>query len=307
MVCWDDLVSEYPLWRIKVAADTVDKPLFNAELHLYNDTYNYRPSTARSRYRYFTSALLGEYLSASFAWGQWQRPPMAAIHAATPGVLGDLRRLEPALRRFHQADLSSRLRVLVTESNYYGPWHSPERDAPLARLNAAMGTLGRPWRFVLEDDLGGVRDGTLVVCSEAFATRTARAVMELPRAVRVVAVDAAPALDERGLPLPTALAGAVRARCSVVQFDGLAAELGYAEGLPAEYRRTGDLGYLRWTEQRGHFEEQGVSCLLEARQVGNWVAVVNHTIEPQTAPLPWGGETAVVTFAPLEVRVYEVP
>ncbi len=142
MTCWDDLVAAYPLWKIRCAADTTGKPLFNSELHLYNDEYAYGPSAERSRYRYFTSALLGEYLTASFAWGMWKKPEIAAIHGATaggiyPDLIGATRAMGARpVRRYDPRDDARRV-----YDSLYGIYR--ELHAALSRPEGAIKRLRR--------------------------------------------------------------------------------------------------------------------------------------------------------------------
>ncbi len=323
MTCWDDVMAEYPLWRIKCAADTTAKPLFNAELHLYHDTYQYFPSPERSRYRYFTGALLGEYLTASFAWGQWSKPEIQAIHAATPAILADLRRIEAACRALAGAYRRADVAVLVTEESYYRPGIEGEKAHPFALLCAHCSGLGRPWWYLLETDLGEMDRGVLVVWSKQAGLETARALAELPAGVRVLAVDGAPVEDEYGRPLPAELAGRLRERCEPVALEHLRDRIGRAAGLPGEYSGLGWLSYAAWSEKRGHFRYDLPCCPLEALTDGEEhkvIAVVNHTTEAVEAPLPWAqgrtvtdlvtgrsvnaDEAARVRFGPLAVKLY---
>lgn len=328
MVCWDDMVAQHPLWRIKCAADTSPKPLFNSELHLYNDDFQYFPSVERSRYRYFTSALLGEYLTASYAWGNWSKPEIAAIHAATPKTLADLARVEKWCRLLAAENRRAQVGVLVTESNYYVPPGMVEADYekrhPLGLLYAYLGASGVPWRYVLEDDLGTFRAGTLVVWSEGLRPETARALVRLPGAVRIFSVGQPPERDEYGRPLEQKLALAVAKRCKMVTLRGLQEALEGKGKLPAEYSRVGHVRYWWWSPQRGHYVYDVPTCLLEARRAsagqGMVVAVVNHTEEKRAAPLPWvrgtrvkdlvserwlaAGEVERQEFEPLAVRLF---
>ena len=295
MVCWDDLVAQYPLWRLKCAADTSPKPLFNSELHLYNDDFQYFPSVERSRYRYFTSALLGEYLTASYAWNNWNKPEIAQIHAATRGILADLARVEGYCKLLAAETREAEVGVLVTEDNYYTPAGTVEtdyeREHPLGLLYAYLSACGVPWRYVLEDDLSAFAKGTLVVWSRGLRRRTAAALTGLPAAVRVLAVGRPPERDEYGRRLDPKLAQAVARRCKTVSLRGLQRAISGSNKLPAEYSRVGEVRYWWWSPDRGHYTYEVPTCLLEARRAaardGVVVAVVNHTEEKQVAPLPW--------------------
>ncbi len=326
VTCWDDVVAQYPLWEVKCAGDTTGKPRFNAELHLYHDAYHFFPSPEQSRYRYLTSALLGECLTASFAWAQWQKPEIQAVHAATPTILADLARTEPLWRQMAAASRQAELRVLVTEENFNRPRLDGEREHPLAQLQAHLSALGKPWRYLLETDLATAERGTLVVWTRGLAPALAQSLVHLPAAVRVLAVDAVPAKDEYGRPLAEDTAAALRTRLRVVPLNGLAEAIGAAPGLPPAYQRVGMVKYWAWAEKRGHYEYEVPCCLLEAYRAeipsGTLIAVVNNTPAAQTAPLPWAGgkqvtdalteraldakELESLAFAPLAVRLFEV-
>jgi hypothetical protein len=298
VTCWDDVIAQYPLWEIKCAADTTGKPLFNAELHLYHDTFQFFPAPEQSRYRYATSALLGESLTASFAWGQWQKPEIQAIHAATPAILAELGQQDSQWRRFAAASRQAELMVLVTEDAYYRPRLQGECEHPLARLHAQFSALGRPWRYLLETDLDTLERGTLVVWARGLAPATAQALRRLPAAVRLLAVDTVPGGDEYGRPLAADLAADLRQRLEGVPLAGLGTAIGVAPGLPAAYQRLGTVKYWAWAEKGGHFQYEVPCCLLEAHRVevpgGSLVAVVNNTPDPQTAPVPWAEGRSVI-------------
>ena len=323
IACWDDLVAMHPLWQLKCAADTTGKPLFNAELHLYHEFFQFMPSAARSRYRYLMSALLGEYMTASFAWGQWQSPDIQDIHAHTPGILAELRRLEPYCRALATAYQQADLAVLVTDTNYHHQGEGVEN--PLARLYAQMAALGRPWRYLLDADLGTLRGGTLVVWTAGLTPAAARALAALPPAVRVISLDAVPYRDQYDRLLPAELQGALRRRAQVVARAELARALPPPSGLPPHFQKVGGARYTWWSAARGHYSYGVPYCPLEVRWTGyrggRLVAVVNNYELPQTAPLPWAGpgtrtvdlasgrlltprEASHLYFAPLDVRLF---
>ncbi|MBN1421947.1 MAG: beta-galactosidase [Planctomycetes bacterium] len=326
MICWDDLVAQYPLWSIKCAADTTGKPLFNAEIHLYHDGYAYGPSVEQTRYRYFTSALLGEYLTASFAWGSWNKPDIAKIHAQTSIALSDMRKVERACRAIASAYRRSDLAVLVTEANFYRDIHDVDRIQanPLPILYARMGALGRPWRYLLEDDVKMLRSGLLIVWTARVRPSVIEAILALPESVEVIAVNALPREDEYGRRLPEDLAAALRKRARTVPLADLAATVGPQPGLPEAYRKPAEASYLSWSPRRGHFGYAVPYCALEARRAesedGLVVAVINNTPQARTAPIPWAeGRTVVdliasrpvsardsreASFGPLEVGLF---
>lgn len=301
MTCWDDLLAQHPLWEIKCAADTTGKPLFNAELHLCGDGYQYFPSPEQSRYRYFTSALIGEYLTASFAWGRWSKPEIQKVHSTTPAILADLRRLEKHLRLLAQTYRNSGLMALVTEDNYYRPRIDKERRHPLALLYAHLSALGRPWRYLLEDDLSGTKRGTIVVWTQRTKLETAQALTRLPGSVPVLAIEAVPKENEYGQPLPVSIQQRLGQRLRVVPLEKVAEVLGPSSGLPEEYRRVGVVKYWWWSEKRGHFQYEVPYCTLEARRArgfgGTVVAVVNNSLEARSATIPWAFSRKVVDLA----------
>ena len=157
MICWDDGLSDYPQWRVKAMGDVsrrAGKPVFNSELHLYHDTYAYFGSPSKSLYRYFLSALDGEWMSASFAWGQWTKPGAQQIHRATPAILADLRRLEPQLRAISLA--TPEIHVVLA-----GPWAGD--DTVMQRLYTEIACLGSSWEFVCPQDISRIATGAVYV------------------------------------------------------------------------------------------------------------------------------------------------
>ena len=293
MACWDDLVAQYPIWQIKCCADTTDKPIFNSELHLYHDDYAYYPSVARSKYRYFTSALLGEYLTASFAWGQWKKPNIAQFHAATPGVLANLSRVEKPCRALAGVYQHSDLAVLVTERNFYQEITNVDKikTNPLSILYAQMGTLGRPWRYLLETDLRTFKKGTLVVWSAGVSPDTAKGLIALPKTVEIIAVNSVPVRDEYNRDLQKQMVNLLRKRINTVPLAKLATTIGHKPGLPASFRQTCYASYMWWGPDRGEFSYAVPYCAVEYRSApwegGLLVALINNTEEPQVVTAPW--------------------
>lgn len=327
MVCWDDVVADFPLWEIKCAADTSPKPLFNSELHLYNDGFEYAPSVEASRYRYFTSALIGEYMTASFAWGQWQKPEIARIHSATPAILVDLKRVENYCKEISKTYRDSELAVLVTEENYYRMAASPEEQMhmPLPILYARMSALGRPWRYILEDDLPRFKRGTIVIWTIGLKQTSAEALVNMPKTVELVAIGNTPQSDEYSNPLPGTLRSSLEKRCKVIKHIEQSSALLSQKGLPAQYQQTEDVGYFVWSPERGHITCAVPNAALEVKwaRTGNGLvlAVINNTRKAKTAPIPWSsGQRRVVDlltgkiltvseknstqFGPLGVRMF---
>jgi hypothetical protein len=321
MICWDDVLADYPQWRIKAMGDiarTTGKPVFNSELHLYNDDYIYGGSPAKSRYRYFLSALNNEWMSASFAWGQWNKPAAKETHQATPGILADLRRLEPQLRKLSQAP--ARLHVLLTDRL------NADDDASQA-LYTQVACLGLPWAYLCPQDIHRLREGMLYIPAHTRLPRVNwQAIMSLPKGVAVYLDDRCLLQDEYGRkPDPDITIGVTR-RASLVH-DVRVIPLPADSRLRAPYSQAGEAAYLNWSPERGHFHYPVAYPQLEARRVrdgSGWlVAVINHATggEPVKARLPWadgarsvreltGGAaqqvdlTAEATFAPLDVRLY---
>ncbi len=323
-VCsWDDLLANWPLWKTKLLVDTCGRPVFNSELHLYNDDYAYGPSPEQSRHRYFTSALLGEWMTASFAWGQWRKPPIARVHAATTPILADLRRLEPALRAFNGQ--APAFEVLVTEGNEEGLEGHPRLEVAYAHAAAT----GLPWRFLADLDLEArarqAAPGPLCVDAPWLTQAAARSLAALARTRRVVFIRRIPTRDEYHVPLPQEVRLELERRChclrSWADLPGIVA----AAEMPAAYREIVDVPHLWWSAERGHYRFPVKYPRLEARRAvagGQvYVAVTNHTEQPVKAPLPFVGPGrrarslpagtvtdagTEVTFGPLAVALFEV-
>jgi len=320
MICWDDMVSDYPQWRLKALGDIArrtGKPVFNSELHLYHEGYAYIPSVPKSRYRYLLSALNNEWVTASFAWAQWNKPDIQAIHSATPGILADLRRLESSFRPFNSVE--PKLHVLLS------PVVAGD-DAEAQKLYARMAGIGLAWEYVCPQDLASLRDGTLYVPERTrLSPQTARVLVGLPRKVAVVLAAADCVADAYGRALDAPLLAYVAKRAAPVYgVAGIAVPA--SERLSPPYSEPADVTYISWTEKRGHYGYPMAYPKLEARQVktanGRIIAVVNHaTSGPAvSARLPWLGKRAIVTeltgkggpvnpsralsFAPLDVRLF---
>lgn len=321
MICWDDVLSDYPQWRLKALGDIsrrTGKPVFNSELHLYHDVFAFTPSPAKSRYRYLLSALNSEWMTASFAWGQWNKPGIAQIHRATPTILADLDRHAPAIIPFSR--VRPQLHVLLT---------SPlaNDDAACQQLYTSIACLGLDWEFVCPQDLPAVRSGTLFIpngtrVSAADATallaasRRARLVMAAPDCIR----------DPYGRPLADGLPMRI-ARAARQQAGPAAIAVPPGRRLAGPYSIGVDVTYVAWSPERGHYSYPMRYPALEARQeqdgTGLLVAVINHATsgDPIAAQLPWAprsGEvvteitagdqvvpaTAPLRFAPLAIRLF---
>ncbi|MHB1000123.1 MAG: beta-galactosidase [Armatimonadota bacterium] len=293
MTNWDDILSSFPLWQIKCAADSTDKPLFNSELHLYNDDLHFEPSIEQSRYRYFTSALMGEYLTASFAWDQWKKPEIAKIHSATPGILADVRRVEKECRTIADTYKNADLAVLVTEENYHRKIADTSQTVnnPMPLLYAHMGSLGRPWRFVMDDDLHSVKKGTLVVWTDKITHDCLRTMIMLPGSVKIIAIGEVPSHDEYGRDLPGWLLSDLVKRVRVVSLRDLKNVVRPQMGLPTQYQQVQNVKYLDYALDKGHYQYPIPYCTLELKRAvtpdGILIAVINNTDDTISAPLPW--------------------
>ncbi len=297
MCCWDDLNSQYPMWRIKLAADTTGKPLFNAEMHLYEDNYNYGASIPHSRYRYFMSALLGEYATASFAWGQWNKPETRKVADATPQILSDLKKTQAACVLIARAYQNSDLMVLVTRRIYEG--ESDENSGGvLESLYAYMGALGEPWRYLLETDIRTARKGTLIIPEGQISRQDSQAIVNLPHSVRVYYLHAVPTEDEYGLPLSRDMIRSLQKRGRILAMDHLISAITPNSELPQDYRNIGDVSYLGWSPSRGFYGYPVSYCLAQvfrARTRNGWViAVVNNSDHNIDAAVPWNVKDNVV-------------
>ena len=324
MTCWDDLVANFPLWQIKCAADTTGKPVFNSELHLYHNEFMASPR--QTRYRYLNSAINGEYMTASFAWQLWTTPRVRDLHAATPAILAEARRLAPYCRALADAYQRAELAVLVTDTSYHAETSIDETErVPPAKLYAIMASLGKPWRYLLEDDVATVRRGTLVVWSDLLKPAVAEALAALPPSVRVITVDAVPYDDEYEQPLPQGLQQRLRRRLEVVPLPLLTETLRSQPALPEAYRKVGGARYWWWSPARGVYQYGVPYAPLELRWTdcarGRLVAVINNYDLVQCAPLPWvtpesrvldlsagrvlpAEDTASLRFEPLDVRLF---
>jgi hypothetical protein len=294
--CWDDLNSQFPLWQIKLAADTTGKPLFNSELHLYDDNYNYGPSIQQSRYRYFASALLGEYTTASFAWGQWNKPDIQRIAAATPGILADLRREQGACRTLARAYQTAGIMVLVTQRTYIDEMAGTGKSI-LENLYARMGALGEPWRYLLEEDIPHVKKGVLIVPTDYLSLKDAREIMRLPSNVRLYYLSGAPHQDEYLQSLPAAVVRRLQKRGGTISMERLIPLLAHRSTLPSAFRNVGNVSYLGWDPKRGFYEYPVPYCLAQVFQAGTKtgrvLAVVNNSGGNITAPAPWSAKEKV--------------
>jgi len=315
---WDDIVAHFPLWVIKASADTTPLPLFNSELHLYHERYDYFGSGALSRYRYLTSALLGEYWTCNFGLVEWTgtKPEVAENHRQALNALQELQSSHQYFRALARAYQEADLNVLVTEENWY--YKADERlqstirskrriisfavnyeDTPFGEVYARMSVLGKPWRYYLENDLPYLAQGTLVIWSPALKLRTAQQLADLPGDVRLVFADAIAEKDPYGQPLPAPLIGKLRTRSEVRKMSDLQNAFEPSEIMHPDYQRVVNVSYPSWSGMRGgRYEFDVPYSQLEVRSAktpeGHLTAIVNNTGEEARAVLPWadGGFTA---------------
>lgn len=317
---WDDLLADFPLWRIKAVADTVKKPLYNSELHLYHDDYNYGANEYSGRYRYFTSALLGEYATSSFSWGGWNKPEMRKMHEETLKAIRDLFRLEKYLRAFNS--LNPQIGVLITENNFYIPdFPDSESHHPLALLYAYLGTIDVPWTYVLDEDVGGFQLPYLIVWSEGMKIDIARKLLALPPSVKIIYIGETPRYDEYGRSLPEQIKKELAKRGKLVaSLEEIYKILPFKKNDGA-YGEVVEVPLLWWSPERGHFTFKVPYAKLEYKlrkvKEGTLLAIINNTKEEVIAPLPvsegkiWDlvrevevAKAAPYKFQPLEVALF---
>lgn len=311
-VCsWDDLVANWPLWRTRLLVDTTDLPVFNSELHLYHDEFSFGPSRELSRYRYLTGALLGEWMTASFNWGAWSKPEIAAVHAATPATLSDLRTVEPVLRAFGQP--APAFSILVTEATEDGIQNHPRLE--IAYAHAA--TTGLPWSFITDVDLHRLQAPTLLVDTPWLTQEAAEQLAEIATTRRVVFVGDPPAVDEYGLRLAADLTPSAH---TIADWSALPAVVP-ALRMPGQYTEIVDVPHFWWSPEKGHFHFPVRYPRLEARQAVSdgvrYTAIINHTRDDVVAPAPFVAvkehlvdalsgrleDPGTLRFGPLEVKV----
>ena len=311
---WDDDVANYPLYSLRALADCDPRPAYDSELHLYADAYNYFASIPRTRYRYFTDAVTGEWMNTQ--WGAYSRPDLMAIAATVPGDLADVLRLSPQLKLFNAATRKARIGVLITQplDDETGgnirtqppagvprplppsPKHGP---VPLEDAYAAMGATGRDWRYILDRNLpsqAGKIDALIVPATASIPVDTIHKIVALPKNVRVEWGGKWPVTTEYGQPLPpTALASLMR-RCHPNADIYAAANRFTDQRLPKFYRKTTLVDYWDWAPATSYYPYAVNYPYIEARQATGtnnvkYVLLINHdqkeiTISAVTA-LPW--------------------
>ena len=315
VLCWDDLVANYPVWAEKVLTDCDPRPAFNSEMHLYSDNYAYYPSVELTRYRYYVDALSGERSNSSFDWGSWKKPEIAAIDGATPAALAEVHRLWPYLAALAGAQRRARVGVVVSEPVFQGssaaladrpvlpvslPGQSvsagpaPGADVPpLEAAYAAMAGTGQPWRFVLDADLPGEAKGLNAVLVPGYARyplSTIEAITALPKRVQVEWAGPWPSSDEYGHLLPPSALRALQSRCR--HWDDMAqAAQRYAGPRPLPPAcAPADGVYGWWSPRRGSYSFPVRYPRVEIRRARTpsgreIVALINHTHDVIPFPL----------------------
>jgi hypothetical protein len=328
---WSGMVANHPAWQIRLLADADRRPVFNNELHLYHDQFQYFPSVERTRHRYLVDVLNGQLLSSSFAWGAWNNPANSRIHARTPAALAEQDRLGPALQRFTAAAAASRTGVLVTEEMVREGLTRITEGPALERAYAAMAGTGRDWRFLLDLDLareGRNLDRLVILSPPRMPLATAEAILALPERLEVHWVGEPPAETEYGQPLPAAVRQGLAQRGVRHGSTAALTERLADQSVDARFRETVAASYGWFSPQRGHFTYEVRYPRLEVRRTTDaqgrtLVALVNHTERSvrltSAAELPWlGGGTArdlangrahragsreAIEIGPLDVRV----
>lgn len=326
---WDDMVSNFPLYNLRVLADCDPRPAYDSELHLYSDENNFFPSVEMSRYRYFTDAITGEWMNT--LWGSYTKPNLVAIAAATPNDLADVLRLSPQLRLFNAATRKARIGVLVTQplldetgANMVGQpdlgvdpiapqmnkdtGHGP---VPIEDAYAAMGTTGRDWRFVLDRHLSeqaNKLDTLIVPATGSIPVDTINKITALPRRVHVEWAGQWPVKTEYGQPLPPQALASLMHRCRQ-DADIYAAANRYADPHLADFYQQHTTVNYRWWNPTIIYYSFGVHYpQVEARHVSGpngvqYVLLINHTYNTITLPnftrLPWANDDqSVVDMTP---------
>lgn len=181
----------------------------------------------------------------------------------------------------------------MTEENY----HKGILDAsqtinnPMPLLYAHMSSLGRPWRFVQEDDLRSIRNGTLVVWTDKITHGCLRTMIMLPKSIKIIAVGETPVKDEYGRNLPAWMLADLLKRIKVVSLQNLRNVIRPQMGLPLQYQQIQDVKYLDYSPEKGHYQYPIPYCALELKRVvtpdGILLAIINNTDQVLTAPVPW--------------------
>jgi len=347
--CWDDLVANYPMWAEKALTDCDPRPAFNSELHLYHDGYQYYPSIEMTRYRYFMDLLNGERMNSSFNWGDWKKPPIAAIDAATPATLAEVHRLAPVLASLAKEETMARTAVLVSEPVFDASTATiadrPVLPANLVRTAGSSGSLadsdvppleeayadmastGRPWRFILDEDLSSQAKqlDTLVVPGfERLPSASIAGLIALPKRVTVIWAGPWPTSDEYGHPLSRAALSALESRCQKLPDINAASSRLIDPLMPKSDREIVDVTYSWWSSTRGGYSFPVKYPKIEIRRAHvitgtDVVAVINNTHDPASFPIgelvkrgaavhlsDASDNAAVDTLKPLDLKPYDI-
>lgn len=341
------VVCNVPPHLTQVGVDTTqiatDKPLWNAEHHLYNNGMA-RPREVR--YHLLHSYLMGMFRSSGYnrqtnfmsgrpdKAGHYASAERGAHYRAEVIARCEIRRHADVFRAFLAQRAKANIAVLVTEGNLGwntlpdGPSRPQIGGAVLAY--AYVGALGKPWKYVLAPDVSAeVCTGDLVVAAPWLTPETAQKIVDLPEDRRVIFVEQVPATDEYGQTLPQAQA--LKDRGLVVKSwnDLQSQAIEPAEGLRGAYTKVGHGNFDFWGKGAGGSHFTMPMPRLEVRRVernGNlYVAITNHAGDSEVeAPLPWAGghmireltcedskprmypEGEFLAFPPFSVRIFEI-
>lgn len=156
---------------------------------------------------------------------------------------------------------------------------------------AWLSSTGRPWRYVLKDDVAEA-PVYLVMEAQRITAQTLDALLALPADRVMVVVGTAPTEDEWGILLDKGKVTQFASRCKRVGTwqevaRVLSADTELAEGLGGVY----ELPVPCWSPDRGSFSYHIPSPKIEVRKTvinGKMlVALINHTPQEFAVPLPW--------------------
>ncbi len=320
-----------------------NKPLWNAEHHLYN----HGSATPRMvRYSLLRNYLLGLQRSSSYnrqtnfmsgrpdAHGHYKSAQRGEHYRGHVKSIVQIRRNESVFRAFLDARADADIAVLVTEGNR--GWNTLPDDPARPEMGGAVkayghvAALGRPWRYVLDRDVSASRCTDVLIVDAPWLTEdTAEKLLELPEDRRIIAVGQVPTENPYGETLPQA--EELKERTATIDsWNGLSKVVEPAEGLSGPYTEVSNGDFWFWGSVAGTSKYSIPVPRLEVRHVRHqdklYVAVINHSSDREvTATLPWAGgrkireltaenaqeriypEGEALAFPPYSVRVFEIP